>query len=515
LVPSFAWDHTPSKLCFDTISKARAAEAGASGKCGPKPEFGTETKSPEHADGHRPGMGRLVLAASFCFLAALAIAPATAFSADAPLRPNILLILADDLSHGDLSCTGGTDVRTPNIDRIFRQGRTLTRFRTNSSVCSPTRAALLTGRYPDFVGVPGVIRTHADQNFGRLVPDAVLLPALLRPTGYATALVGKWHLGLAPPDVPNARGFEVFHGWLGDMMDDYETHRRHGINYLRHNLETVDPHGHATDLFTAWAIDFLHDRERDRRPFFLELAYNAPHAPIQPPADWLIRVRDRAPNLPDIRARRIALVEHMDDGIGRVLAALAEAGLDKDCLIIFTSDNGGPVEAGAINPGIRDSKGSMYEGGLRVPFAACWPGHIPADSSADLAAVSMDLFPTILEAAGVERPNDIDGVSILPTLLGQDQKLKRPLFFMRREGGPGFWGGENEAVIDGDWKLVHNGPFRPLELFNLAVDPSESHDLAARQPKIRDRLARELQLHLQTAGAVPWQRPGPASVPPP
>jgi arylsulfatase A-like enzyme len=443
----------------------------------------------------------------WCFFAAalglLIAAPAAA--AERPNRPNVVLILADDLSHGDLSCSGGSDVRTPHIDRIFREGQTLTRFRTNSSVCSPTRAALLTGRYPDCVGVPGVIRTHADQNFGRLAPDAVLLPALLKPAGYATALIGKWHLGLAPPDVPNARGFEVFHGWLGDMMDDYVTHQRHGINYLRDNLDTVDPQGHATDLFTTWAIDFLHDRQHDQRPFFLELAYNAPHAPIQPPADWLKRVHDRAPTLPDMRARRIALVEHMDDGIGRVMAALSAAGLDKNCLVVFTSDNGGPLDFGAFNGSLRDGKGSMYEGGLRVPFGASWAGHISSGSTTDLAAVTMDIFPTVLEAAGVERPQNLDGTSFLPTLTGHIQKLSRPLFFMRREGGPGFWGGENEAVIDGDWKLVHNSPFRPLELFNLIDDPAESHDRASREPKIRNRLARELQLHLQAAGAAPWQ----------
>src|SRR5580704_17466125 len=204
-------------------------------------------------------------------------------------RPNVLIILADDLTYKDLSCCGGKGVHTPHIDRIFHEGRMLTRFRTNSSVCSPTRAALMTGRYPDCVGVPGVIRTYPDQNFGRLAPDAVLLPTLLKPAGYATALIGKWHLGLVPPDTPNARGYEVFYGFLGDMMDDYETHRRHGINYLRLNSETIDPPGHATDLFTEWAIDFLRDRARDRRPFFLLLAYNAPHAPIQPTADWLKR----------------------------------------------------------------------------------------------------------------------------------------------------------------------------------------------------------------------------------
>ncbi|HEV3301169.1 MAG TPA: sulfatase-like hydrolase/transferase [Planctomycetaceae bacterium] len=419
--------------------------------------------------------------------------------------PNIVLILADDLSHGDLSCCGGLDVRTPHIDRIFREGRTLTRFRTNSSVCSPTRAALLTGRYPDCVGVPGVIRTHADQNFGRLAPDAILLPALLKPAGYSTALIGKWHLGLTPPQAPNARGFEFFHGFLGDMMDDYETHRRHGINYLRLNSETIDPPGHATDLFTEWAINFVGDRARDRRPFFLLLAYNAPHAPIQPRADWLKKVRDRNPGLPDIRARRIALVEHMDDRIGRVLAELSAAGLDKNCLVMFTSDNGGPLESGALNPGLRDGKGTMYEGGLRVPCAAWWPFRVRSGES-DLAATSMDLFPTILEAAGLERPRNIDGISICPTLSGEPQVLKRPLIFVRREGGRGFWGEASYAVIEDQWKLVRN-PFGPLELFNLGSDPLETVNAAPHEQKIRDRLARALQLHLQVAGACPWQPP--------
>jgi arylsulfatase A-like enzyme len=430
---------------------------------------------------------------------------ATAIGAQTTARPNILLILTDDLSHGDLSCCGGPDVRTPHIDRIFREGRTLTRFRANSSVCSPTRAALLTGRYPDCLGVPGVIRTHADENFGQLSNGAVLLPALLRPAGYATALVGKWHLGLAPADSPNARGFEFFHGFLGDMMDDYVNHRRHGINYLRKNAETIDPPGHATDLFTQWAVDFVHERANDGRPFFVMLAYNAPHVPIQPRADWLKKVRERNPNLPDIRTRRIALLEHMDDGIGRVLAELSSARLDKNCVVIFTSDNGGQIEAGAVNAGLREGKGTMYEGGLRVPCAVWWPAHVRSGDS-DLAVTSMDLFPTILEAAGIERPRHIDGVSLWPTLLGQRQVLKRPLFFVRRERGRGFWGEASYAVIDEQWKLVRN-PFGPLELFNLATDPSETVNAAPREQKIRDRLARALQLHLQAAGACPWQPP--------
>jgi arylsulfatase A-like enzyme len=421
-------------------------------------------------------------------------------------HPNVLIILADDLTYKDLSYCGGKGVQTPHIDRIFREGISLTRFRTNSSVCSPTRAALMTGRYPELVGVPGVIRTHPEDNWGELSRDAVLMPTYLKPAGYTTALIGKWHLGLSPPNVPTERGFDFFHGFLGDMMDDYNTHLRHGVNYMRQNAETIEPQGHATDLFTQWAIDFLQRPRRDAGPFVLLLTYNAPHAPIQPPADWLRRVRQREPQLSDLQARRAALVEHMDAGIGRVLDSLAGAGLERNTLVVFTSDNGGPTYDGATNVPFRDGKGSMYEGGLRVPFAARWPGQIAANSTSDLAAVTMDLFPTVLEAAGVAIPKNIDGISLLPTLVGKPQTMKRPLFFVRRDGGRAFLGNAIDAVIDGDWKLVHNSPFGPLELFNLRDDPAETRNLAGRERKKLDELARLLQRHVQAAGAVPWQK---------
>jgi arylsulfatase A-like enzyme len=284
--------------------------------------------------------------------------------------PNILLILVDDLGYANLSSYGGTDLRTPHIDRLVGRGMRFDNFYANSCVCSPTRAALLTGRYPDLVGVPGVIRTHADQNFGYLRHDAVLLPQVLARAGYDPALVGKWHLGLSSPNLPNERGFSHFHGFLGDMMDDYRTHLRHGFNYMRRNAETIKPKGHATDLFTDWACDYLRGR-RGKRPFFLEVCYNAPHTPLEPPDDWLARVRKRDPKLVPQRARLVALIEHLDDGIGRVLKALDESGLGENTLVVFTSDNGGPLLGGHnANRPFRDGKGSLYEGGL----CAC---HLP------------------------------------------------------------------------------------------------------------------------------------------
>ena len=214
------------------------------------------------------------------------------FASDSASRPNVLVILLDDLGTGDLSCYGATGLQSPNIDRLVASGMRFDRFYANSPVCSPTRAALLSGRYPDMVGVPGVIRTHFQDNWGHLSSQAVLLPPLLQHAGYHTALVGKWHLGLASPNTPNERGFDHFHGFLGDMMEDYNNHRRHGINYMRLDGKEIDPEGHATDLFTQWAVDYLRQQSpKQDQPFFLYLAYNAPHAPIQPPKEWVDRVQ--------------------------------------------------------------------------------------------------------------------------------------------------------------------------------------------------------------------------------
>ena len=181
-------------------------------------------------------------------------------------------------------------------------------------------------------------------SWGYLSLDATLLPEALRKANYHTAVVGKWHLGLEQPNRPNDRSFDHFRGYLGDMMDDYYNHRRHSINYMRHNEDEVDPKGHATDLFTQWACEYLQERAIAKQPFFLYLAYNAPHTPIQPPEDWLEKVKQREPEMSLQRAKLVALIEHMDDGIGKVMKTLAETDLDSNTLVIFTSDNGGQLE---------------------------------------------------------------------------------------------------------------------------------------------------------------------------
>ena len=218
-------------------------------------------------------------------------------------RPNILLIIVDDLGIGDLGIQGAKDIKTPHIDQLFNEGMRFDNFYANCPVCSPTRAATLTGRYPDLVGVPGVIRTHSENSWGYLSQSALLLPQLLQSLDYHTAIVGKWHLGLRSENHPNARGFDHFHGFLGDMMDDYYNHRRHGNNYMRLNREVITPQGHATDLFSEWAVDYIREREKKEGadPWFLYLAYNAPHTPIQPPQDWYERVRKERPDLAEAR----------------------------------------------------------------------------------------------------------------------------------------------------------------------------------------------------------------------
>ena len=421
--------------------------------------------------------------------------------------PNILLILADDHGYGDISAHNGPSIQTPNIDRIAADGMRWTQFYANSSVCSPSRASLMTGRYPDRVGVPGVIRTHAQNNWGYFGQDAITLPSMLKQKDYRTALIGKWHLGLEAENHPCKRGFDHFHGFLGDMMDDYYTHLRHQINYMRLEFGTIDPKGHATDLFTDWSADFIRAQAQSSQPFFLYLAYNAPHTPIQPPDDWVERVREREPAISPQRAKYVALVEHMDAGIGRVLDTLEETDQLSNTLVIYTSDNGGAMQVGAHNGELRGQKGEMYEGGIRVPTCAMWHGHIPEGHVTDQTGMLMDIFPTLCDVADVPINHEIEGRSIWQTLQGEKQDFsERLLYWLRREGGQQFKGQCQHAVRRGDIKLLHNRPFEPLELYDLSSDPLETTDASKANANLFKEMSRLFQEETQKAGSVPWQK---------
>jgi arylsulfatase A-like enzyme len=424
----------------------------------------------------------------------------------APVRPNFLIILTDDHGYGDVSTYGASDVRTPHIDRIANEGMLFTAMRANCTVCSPTRAALLTGRYADRVGVPGVIRTNPQDSWGYFDPKVPTLADLLRGADYHTAIIGKWHLGLESPNTPNERGFDHFHGFLGDMMDSYTKHLRHGKNYMRHDKEVITPKGHATDLFSDWAAEYLRGRAKvTGEPFFLYLAYNAPHFPIEPPADWLEKVRKRHPGMKEDRASNVAFVEHLDAGIGRVLAALDDSGLAQNTVVVFTADNGGSLPHAQNNDPWRGGKQEHYDGGLRVPFMVRWPAGIKPGSRSDYAGLLYDLFPTFAELAGQRPPADLDARSLRTLFEGGEINQPRDLYFVRREGGFKYGGNSYEALIRGDWKILRNDPFSPYELYHLKKDPQETTNLAAVHREKFEELAAALRLQIQRGGVTPWQ----------
>jgi len=419
-------------------------------------------------------------------------------------KPNVLLIMVDDLGLGDLSCQYAKDLHTSHIDRLFHEGVRLDNFYANSSVSSPSRAGLLTGCYPDMVGVPGVIRTEPTGSWGYLSPSAVLLPEMMKRAGYQTAIIGKWHLGLESPNLPNERGFDFFHGFLGDMMDDYNTHLRRGHNYMRLNTEEINPEGHATDLFSQWASDYIRQAKKNPQPFFLYLAYNAPHAPLQPPVEWENKVRRKNPGISEKRGKLVALIEHMDAGIGKVLDALKESGQLENTLIIFCSDNGGDRHSEANNGPVRGAKGDMFDGGIKVACSVYWKGQL-SHRRIDNMIIMSDIFPTLCDLVQVPVDHRIDGMSVLPLLQNKDQVTDdRFVFWVRREHGD-IGGKTQNAVRYKEYKLLQNRPFESLQYFNIKQDSLETSPLE--KDAMYNRLYKAMIEHYRVSGAVPWQKP--------
>ena len=450
-------------------------------------------------------MSMIQLMQSRCFLWAVGAAsclPVLSQASETCGKPNIILILADDLGYEDLSCMGAEDMDTPHIDSLFRSGMVFSSCHSNSNVSSPSRAALLTGCYPDLVGVQGVIRSTVPYStWGKLSQDVVMLPEVLKKHGYDTALIGKWNLGSESPDLPNERGFDHFKGFLDDMMDSYYHHKRHGVNFMRYNDMEIDPKGHATELFTQWAIDYL-DRKEDN-PFFLYLAYNAPHLPLQPPKEWLEKVLKRENGISPKRAKLVALIEHLDYNIGRLLKEVERKGLAENTIIIFASDNGGDRLAEATCGPHRGYKGEMYEGGLAVPFAVSWKGHIPQCVNDDFVTIA-DIYPTICSFIGCDYPDNIDGISLLPLLKGQQIATDdRYVVWVRREYQ--FGGKSQFAIRYKNYKFLQNDPFGACELFDIGNDPMETSPLPDTLA-IRKELIKKLSAHYMKAGAVPFSK---------
>ena len=434
-----------------------------------------------------------------CLAAGLAGLADPAGAAPAPSPPNVLVIVADDMGFSDLGCYGG-EVQTPNLDKLAQGGLRFTQF-YNTARCWPSRASILTGYYPQQVrrdAMPGLKGGIS----GRRPAWARLLPELLQPLGYRSYHSGKWHLD----GKVLAGGFN--HSYSLNDHDRYFNPKSHTLDDKPLPAVKPDSGYYATTAIAQYAIDMLAEHQTHYRsqPFFLYLAYNAPHVPIQPPQEWLDCVKQRESGIDEKRAKLVALIEHLDAGIGKVIDTLKETGLYDNTLVIFTSDNGGQLSAGATNGPLRASKGDMYEGGIREPMCAVWPGRIRAGSRSDCVALTMDVFPTACAAAGVPLEHEIDGRSILPTLMGKAQpQEERTLFWVRREGGSQYGGRAYYASRQGDFKLLQNSPFEPMELYNLKDDPQEQKPLGRKHP-MYSKLFTALQGHVTQAGAVPWQK---------
>ncbi len=401
--------------------------------------------------------------------------------------PNVLMILADDMGWADLG-HDGSRIDTPNLDQLAREGVKLTRFYASAPMCSPTRAALLTGRYPHSVGMPELATPSGRGNVPVLAlsPDAVTIPEALTPAGYRSVLVGKWHLGYAREAWPRTHGFDEFWGSLIGTPMFWQ------VKETYHNETPIAVRGHYTDTLTEKAIEHLETAKADGRPLFLFLAYNAPHYPLEAPAELVYKYRRRFAK-EGLFAVYAAMVEHLDSGIGRVLATLERLGMTGDTLVVFTSDNGpsaepntyGPEGADRSNGPLRGYKFSTHEGGIRVPFLARWPGRIPAGLVRDEPAITMDLMPTFLEAAGVDAPAGMHGRSLLPLLGGRAFSRPEPLHWENQH---------NAAVLDGPWKLVHQFWAKQPFLYRIEQDIGENHDLTDRHPeKVRELLTRHAQ----------------------
>ena len=400
---------------------------------------------------------------------AIALALAAPFLSSTAAQPNIVIFYADDLGWGELGCQGFTkDIPTPHIDSLAKNGLRFTNGYVAATYCSPSRAGLLTGRYPTRFGH----EFNSSANTVGLRRDQTTMATRLKALGYATAAVGKWHLGNQPENRPTKRGFDEFYGTLNN------TPFFHPTNFIDSRVSNdvqavTDPNFYTTDAFADRSIDWI--EKNKNQPWFLYLPFNALHAPLQAPKKYL----ERFPKITDEKRQLFAaMMASMDDAIGRVLAKVRALGQEENTLFFFIGDNGGPTASTTSRNGpLRGFKMTTFEGGPRVPYIAQWKGKIPAGKTYDLPVMNLDVLPTAIAAAGgkTDASWQLDGVDLMPYLTGA--KTTRPHQTLYWRYGPQW------AIRDGDMKLVvsKGGSGKP-ELYDLATDIGESKDLAAAQP---------------------------------
>jgi arylsulfatase A-like enzyme len=409
----------------------------------------------------------------------LCLLACTAF-AQSPRKPNVIFILVDDMGYGDLSCYGSKDIRTPNIDRLAKEGVRLTQMYSNGPVCTPTRAGFITGRYQQRVGLEWALTP--DMKEAGLPIEEGSIARTLKNNGYATALMGKWHLGSKPEFLPTRHGFDEYFGIVGGNADMYSHRNLPGDNVLYEGEKPTEVKGYLTEHLARRSVDFI-QRQKDK-PFFLYLAFNAVHWPFQRPNRPDMQ-RTRETWYDGTRADYIEMTQSMDAAIGDVLNALDQHKLANDTLVIFTDDNGGE-RLSDMGPYF-NTKGTLWEGGIHVPGLARWPAALPKGKVSHQVAITMDWTATILTAAGVQPDRQLDGINLLPILQGKQPMQERVLCW--RIDRAGF---RQQAIRSGKWKLVTQPTSVPTLLYDLERDPGERRNLFYEQP---DK-AKELQARL-------------------
>lgn len=393
-------------------------------------------------------------------------------------RPNIVILFSDDAGYGDFGfqpdCVDEMKKLTPHIDSIARDGVRFSNGYMSGSVCSPSRAGLNTGRYQQRYGYDNNLPPETKDG---LSLDETFVARRLQDLGYATGLVGKWHLGYPQEFQPKKRGYDWFYGLLQGARSYYPYKNPTAHKVIQENGKPTVEEGYVTDRFGDAACRFI--KEHKKEPFYLFVSFTAPHSPNQPREKDAERVAHISPPK---RRDHCGLVVALDDNVGKILECLNEQGLSDNTLVIFTNDNGGATHTGADNSPLQGRKGQVWEGGVRVPWALRWPGKIKAGSVIDEPIISLDLFPTFIEVAGekVDPAWNLDGISLLPRLSGQTDELPaRPLFW-RQGGSKG-----PRAIREGQWKLVHNRKAGDSpKLFDLSSDIGEAKDLAVEKQEV-------------------------------
>jgi len=406
-------------------------------------------------------------------------------------RPNIIVIMADDLGYGDLGCYGSRIIKTPNIDALAEGGMKFTDYHSNGPVCSPTRAALLTGRYQQRCGIEGVVTAAKHRHTGMALKE-VTFAEVLKKRGYTTGIFGKWHVGYSVEFNPVRQGFDEFIGYVSGNVDYHSHIDQVGIEDWWKDSKKIPEEGYSTDLITRHGIDFI-ERHKDE-PFCLYLPHEAPHYPYQgrgdPPERLPSGKTGRKAKGAEIARAYKEMVEVMDEGIGRIVETVKRLGLERRTFIFFCSDNG--ATKNGSNGALAGYKGSLWEGGHRVPAVVYWPGKIKPGTITDQTVLGMDLLATMTSIAGAELPAELslDGVDLLPMLVEGKRLPERALFWRYRK---------EKAVRKGPWKLLVQG--KGVRLYNLDEDLGEKKDLARTKPAMVKALEEELAAWEQEVSA--------------